>query len=530
MPFILFRRLFYLLILFTSLGCGDAQDKAHTSSVQNEKQENTTTKSNIKSLDQPIVTINKEAIGRFTIDASISIPLFELEWQGYQLRRKAIAQTTKLALQSHHKDSLFHAKSLLFPPQPPRLDLPIDSRPVFGNKKGFIQLSVFCSYQSPHCAKMQLITDKLLKIYSSYLGIRQYHFPQSFHRYAVGAAIAVTCAAKQQASEKFQQSIYSNSDQLNRDRYILIATQLRLNKQDFSNCLDNPQQRDLINRDVLLGRSFGFGNVPVVLVNGLYIKGAQSLDIYKYYIDKELLGKEIEISKKGSKKYNAQNFPKSDLPYNLIATILDPIESDSSSVFLHNLSQATLISRQGDAIAEQVILLKIEANRVIIDNHGTTETIEYKKPQLIEEPSVLETTLKKASSKTLASEVAKEKHTTGLRSKKALPTKSKMLLSRSWVDEQLKQQDQLASYLKSAEHVVEGNHVIRLEESEESEFYQTLGFRNGDVLTRVNEEWVHDGQNGLWDALRNQSSFNIILMRRGYPVHYYYRIEEEGGS
>jgi len=42
---------------------------------------------------------------------------------------------------------------------------------------------------------------------------------------------------------------------------------------------------------------------------------------------------------------------------------------------------------------------------------------------------------------------------------------------------------------------------------------------------RVNNQWVHEGENPLWDSLEKEKTVSVILMRKGHPIRYDYNIE-----
>lgn len=99
-------------------------------------------------------------------------------------------------------------------------------------------------------------------------------------------------------------------------------------------------------------------------------------------------------------------------------------------------------------------------------------------------------------------------------------------LSRVWLEQQLNRQPELEKNFISADLEVEGNHLLKLKPGETDSFYTQLGMQPGDVVMRVNNEWVHDGYNTLWEALRSAERVEISLMRRGLPVHLVYAVQE----
>jgi type II secretory pathway component PulC len=107
-----------------------------------------------------------------------------------------------------------------------------------------------------------------------------------------------------------------------------------------------------------------------------------------------------------------------------------------------------------------------------------------------------------------------------------VPALGEIPLSREWIEDQLLQQAELEMHFEAAEHEVEGVRLTKLTGVEQSEFYQTLGFQQGDVLMRVNDQWVHEAQNDLFDALSKEKRISVVLVRKGLPVHLMYSIQD----
>lgn len=106
-----------------------------------------------------------------------------------------------------------------------------------------------------------------------------------------------------------------------------------------------------------------------------------------------------------------------------------------------------------------------------------------------------------------------------------VPAVGELPLSREWLDEQLMQQSELASHFQAAEHEVEGVRLMKLQDVTRNTFYQTLGFQEGDVLMRVNDQWVHEAQNDLFSVLEKDSRVSVVLVRKGLPVQLMYHIK-----
>jgi protein-disulfide isomerase len=103
---------------------------------------------------------------------------------------------------------------------------------------------------------------------------------------------------------------------------------------------------------------------------------------------------------------------------------------------------------------------------------------------------------------------------------------SKMILSREWLDAHLLNQIELEESFTQAEHLVnEQYYLMRLENIAETDFYETLGLKERDVIMKVNEKWLHSGENSLFDAFHNNEQVSIIVMRKGLPYRYDFEIQ-----
>lgn len=477
--------------------------------------------------EAPVATVNGQTIQADDIDAPIRLALFDLEWQKYQLRRASLLQLIEQT-QARHPAVSAPAKIYLLPPMPPRVAIPQDKRPVQGAAEASLRLSVFCSFQSPHCAQLQPLIGHLLNEYAPNLQVAYYESPQGFHRYGKSAANAALCAAAvappqdSQTGWKFRDALYADFKTLTPTRFRNIAEQLNINQTRFDACLESEPYSANIEADLALATSLGLSNVPVVFINGLYVKGPQSLDAYRYYLDSELQ------SLAGTEPLLA-----STRPLKLVATSVATDSQSSSAVMELTELQEVKQFRIGDHLLPGVVLLAVESQRVIIEDEGKQAFIRLQTSQGGHVPA----SAAGSNSTTSAQETqftTQNVPTTSNESRtsaqpdyrtRQLPPGPSMPLSRDWVNEQLAQREHLEALIKPAEHVVEGVHLVRLENVDNERFYSTLGLKSGDVLMRVNDSWVHEGQNQLWERLAEDQPLTVIIMRQGFPVRYDYFIE-----
>lgn len=434
----------------------------------------------VKASTSYALSINGKKIPLSEIDALIELKLFDLEWARYELRQAALSDYLEIQkdLFATQKDSLAADKGqqtghmikvLLSPPLPPRLQLSAaqhDSALSFNSpakEQAPVRLSVFCNYQSSHCARMQPIYQQLEEEYGQAIVFEFFDFPQAFHHFAVSASNAARCADAMGEFEAFHKALWVNQLSLTNESYLRIARQLKLNEKLFSVCLETEANLLAIQAHTELAKSFGFNNVPVTLVNGLYLNGPKPLEVFRYFIDLEL----ARLGYQGSRVVFDEGLTSSQ------DDISDPVEQEQT------------IPDQ----SEQISVETSEDSAALPEDMPDPEDLEYKARAVV--PPVGETPL-----------------------------------SREWIEDQLLQQAELEAHFQAAEHEVEGVRLTKLTGVQQSEFYQTLGLQEGDVLMRVNEQWVHEAQNNLFESLDKGSRVSVVLVRRGLPMQMVYTIQD----
>jgi len=458
-------------------------------------------------IDDPIVAkFNDDELRLADLNKTISLALFDLEWRKYELQRQ---QLNHIIAERVSGSTASSVEILLPPPEPPRIPLPSDDRPINGLRNAPVTLAIFCSFQSSHCARLQPILVDLQDRYSSTINFTHYDYPQTFHRYGLLAANAARCVASVAPPWAFHSALYADITKLSRDKFITIAAQLGLEQSQFEECLSGrPFDKDIA-KDIDLARGLGLSNVPVVFINGLYVKGVQSLDRYSHYID-------LELSRIGLSANAA--LPATKLPLRLLATSLSNQEANSTALIEQTNEHDIRMRKVGDELITGVFLQAIQADKVIIRNQETLEFIPLQSEQA--DKSVVNNTENAEDIISTSNPLVSEKP------ERSLPKKGELVLSTNWLQSELLNQAELEKHFRPSEHLVNGQYyLVRLEEIDRLPFYQTLGLEENDVVMKVNDEWVHSGQNSLWDELATKKEVSIVVMRKGYPHRYDYRIE-----
>jgi protein-disulfide isomerase/type II secretory pathway component PulC len=485
--------------------------------------------------------IGNELVSQEDVDKLIELQLSDLEWVKYDLRRKMLSKMIEDKLSS----GLVPASAvqvLIEPPPLPRLKQnPTDGQPNHGPENAPITLAIYCSYPSTHCASMTKTYEALLDQYPEQIKLVFFDFPQAYHFNAGHAARAARCANEGGKFWPYHKGLLANFDQISDELFKRLARQVNLDSAAFEQCIRGEKYMKAVKENWKSAQDLGFGKVPVTLINGLFVNGPRSVDTMRYYIDKELerlgMGMSMVADKQTQQTVDLEKIPLSDLPLRLEGIAFDQDPKNASATIQNLESGVSRVYLHDEEVLPSIYLVMIESNSVIVEHSGRLERIILSAGQTdglqsaaadqetLEDrnPAEREDGYVKVSKKSLADP---DEIPAGLEYsyRGIVEPKGEMPLSRSWLDEKLLDREALQSHFSPAEHEVEGVLVMRLTNVQDNEFYQTLGLQELDVVLRVNNEWVHSGQNSLFDTLEANDELSVVVMRRGLPVHLKYAI------
>ena len=176
-------------------------------------------------------------------------------------------------------------------PQYTRYDIPTEGYPSLGPDDAPITIVEFSDFQCPFCRRFHSETyQALLDAYPGQIRFVYRNLPlTSIHPDAMPSAIASLCANDQNVYWEYHDKLFS-SETLTRDTFIQYATDLNLNVDEFSACLDSGKHDENIQQDMDFALNLGVQSTPTFFVNGLAIVGAQPLSSFTQIIDMELAG------------------------------------------------------------------------------------------------------------------------------------------------------------------------------------------------------------------------------------------------
>lgn len=191
-------------------------------------------------------------------------------------------------------------------------EVKFDDDPRLGNKKAKVAIVEFSDFECPYCKRFHSKTfgqikqkyidsGKLLYIYRD--------FPLGSHKNAQSAAVAANCAGQQGAYWHVLHQLFMKAPRLNKDTYLEIARDAKLDLSRFKTCLDDKKQLEEVKQDYIYGTKLGIRATPTFyigktdgnrIISVFRITGAQPFSVFEQYIDRAL--RSVVKTKKKARK------------------------------------------------------------------------------------------------------------------------------------------------------------------------------------------------------------------------------------
>lgn len=448
------------------------------------------------------------------LDAAAALPLHDLAMEAYRIRLETLER-----LVAEEGAGQSGAEILLAPPMPPRLALAPAAGPTRGGGADApVTLVVYCDFPSRHCVDLQPVLHVLRERYGILL--RQVHrdLPLPYHKRARMAAEAARCAGEQGRYWPYHDALYQRGGDFGAAALGAVARAAEVDADAIGACLAAGRQRTEVERDAASARRLGLGSVPVSFVNGLYLRGPAGEARFRRLIDAELerLGFGVPPRLDAGTLRAA---PRSGLAWS-VSGVAGRGAGRLALIAPEGATGPGRAFRPGQRLEAGVMIARIEPERVYLDHDGRIEYLPVSGHAA--GPAVPEDDAP-AGGERGAVPVDPGMAEAGYR----LPEPSAVIpLPAALVAEALAERETLERQLEAAEHVVEGHALLRLGEIGPGGFYESLGLRAGDVLMRVNGEWIHADHNPLWRLLAEGGDIDLTVIRRGgLPKRFIYRAE-----
>ena len=202
------------------------------------------------------------------MDAPIAGALHELEYERYRLRRETLEQLLLRTLAEPNATE--RSAQILLRTTAAAVHGPgrhAGRRPSRGRPRP-VTVTVFCNFESPHCARLQGTLADLLVLYPQSLRIAARDLPLPMHRLAPLAAEAARCAGRQGQYWAFHDLAWARGQAPDRDELDRVARAASLDRDKFQRCIDTHETAGEVAADVALAKRLGLGMVPAIFVNG----------------------------------------------------------------------------------------------------------------------------------------------------------------------------------------------------------------------------------------------------------------------
>ena len=254
-------------------------------------------------------------------------------------------------------------------------------------------------------------------------------------------------------------------------------------------------------------------------ISSLYSKNLRNKQKQNYQLiwEKNLFHEgPLPTERIGTHSLYQQEPTKSSLPFKLTGTIVHV--NPQRSVATLKSKENTNPYKVGDVIDEQAEINRIERRKIVFFNKSNS-LLEY-----IEIPELNKLTINQGSSakKSSSSKVVEQ------------TTSNQFKVNRSDVNSYLKNLPNILKQArvvprrikKNGEYLVDG---FRFASIEKGSIFEKLGFKLGDIIKQVNGEPVTTPEKAieLFEQLRKNSNFKILVEKEGKDVEYEYNVSED---
>lgn len=146
----------------------------------------------------------------------------------------------------------------------------------------------YSDFECPFCSRFHPTMKELVDEYGDDIVWVYRHFPLSFHPEAKSAALASECANEQGKFWEYADGLFDNQEDLGDDLFVELASQLDLNIDQFTDCVDKDEYKSKVSSDYSSGVAAGVSGTPATFVNGEKVSGAVPYETLKELVDSYL--------------------------------------------------------------------------------------------------------------------------------------------------------------------------------------------------------------------------------------------------
>ena len=167
-----------------------------------------------------------------------------------------------------------------------------EGRIMRGNPDAAVTIVEYTDFQCPYCANGAQTVGALMKKYEGKINLTVKHYPLPFHPAALPAALYFEAIAMQSPEKawQFYDAVFADPQQLGAGEEALkkLAVSLAVDMQKLEQMVRSPENYKKIAADKREFEQAQFDGVPVFIVNGTVLVGAQSPQKFSEIIDAAL--------------------------------------------------------------------------------------------------------------------------------------------------------------------------------------------------------------------------------------------------
>ena len=474
-----------------------------------------------------ILTINESQaltrdLSRQDLPISDQIGLYNLDVQSQDL---TLSSLRSLVEEQHQPHSQLNWK--LPHPQAPRPYIPTAPSWIQGQESlstDTLQFDILCSYGSYPCATFVSNLQELVALLTTPYQIRFYDFPQKFHRLGLDAAAAVQCI-EEDAQENLKNYLWIQNGQLDTAGLKGAIELYSSSSKNTLLCMDNPKTLHVIKEKINQLEQAGFNKTPSILMNGQYLARGKEMQLVVQHLTPHL---ELPISTFKSdihwlESWGSQNakYSWALIEYQGKTTRVTPGEKIDGMFVAHITDKNISMIKDGQLLW----LNSLASSSNVADISPLNKASDVQNQQI---------------NGLYAEQIAQENEAMAIegdadqeppiddqeRFERMINAVKTQPLPQSWLEQQLMRQTELEESLYLTENKMEGKSLVKLHAQDIDSFYTSLGMLPGDVILRVNDQWIHEENNSLFQSLAHDEKVMVSVMRNGLPVHFSFVIEE----
>jgi len=173
--------------------------------------------------------------------------------------------------------------------EPPRQAIEVLAEdPVRGPETAPIEIVEFSDFDCPYCQRATNTIARILDEYGDQIRFVYKDYPLPSHPNAFKAAEAGNCANDQGEFWPFHDRLFESQGALDVASLKTYASELGLEAEAFTACLDSGRHASRVERDLEIGSGYGVSSTPTLFVNGRAVVGAMPYESFVEIIQEEL--------------------------------------------------------------------------------------------------------------------------------------------------------------------------------------------------------------------------------------------------